>query len=148
VGRHGITGQGVLATVRFRAVAAGDPKLAIDRVIGRDATNHEATITIETSLELLAPISATELGPMVPNPSHGNADVQYSVAKRGTVELSIYSVDGRLVRTLARGIQEVGRYHSAWDGTDDRGIALRAGVFYLRLHAEGVHMTRRISLVR
>ena len=26
--------------------------------------------------------------------------------------------------------------------------ALRAGVFYLRLHAEGVHMTRRISLVR
>ena len=74
--------------------------------------------------------------------------LQYSLAKAGPVELAIYSVDGRKVRTLAHGIQEVGRYRLTWDGADDRGEVMKSGVFFARLETAGLQKTRLIALVR
>jgi flagellar hook assembly protein FlgD len=60
----------------------------------------------------------------------------------------VFSVDGRRLKTLASGVQEVGLYQMRWDGTDERGQALRSGVFYIRFDAAGKRQTRTITLVR
>ena len=74
--------------------------------------------------------------------------LSFSLAERGPVDLRIYSVDGRLVRTLVSGTQEPGYYRPVWDGRDDHGNAMSAGVFYARLVAGRVHMTRTMSYLR
>jgi hypothetical protein len=61
---------------------------------------------------------------MVPNPARGHARVAYSLASRAPVDLAVYSVDGRRVKTLARGVQEPGRYEYRWNGVDERGTAM------------------------
>ena len=62
--------------------------------------------------------------------------------------MSIYSVDGRRVKTLAHGTQEPGSYQLRWDGTDERGAVLRPGAYFVRLDAGDVRKTRVVTLMR
>ena len=118
----GMTGEGDLARVTFRVLRAGDPQLALARVDARSGANQR--VNIASSAPRGAPsVAATQLGLATPTPFRERTRVAYSLATRGTVQLSILSVDGRLVRTLAAGEQEPGNYHIEWNGRDDQGHA-------------------------
>ncbi len=145
---QGMTGTGVVATVHFHATATGDPGVDVDHLQGRDGSNQAVTIAIGTPLAVGSIVRATDLQPVIPNPSQGHATVAYSLAKDGPVDLSVYSVDGRRVKTLAHGSQSAGEYRLTWNGTDDRGATLGAGIYYVRLEALNMKKTRIISLVR
>ncbi len=144
----GIAGNGVLAVVRFRAIAAGDPGITVDEVIGRSAANADVPVSIEAPVLGIEPVTATAISFAMPNPSSGRTALQYSLVSKGAVNLSVYSVDGRRVKTLVNGIQESGRYQAIWDGTDDGGNVVRSGVFFVRFDAAGIHQTRRVNLQR
>ena len=90
----------------------------------------------------------TQLQPVRPNPAPGRATIGYSLVKQGNVDLAIFSVDGRLVKSLARGTQDAGSYRITWDGVDDRGSVAKSGVYFVRFHAPGVQQTRVLNLVR
>ena len=64
------------------------------------------------------------------------------------MDLSIYSVDGRRVKTVMHGEQGAGSYRATWNGVDDRGASLKSGVYFVRLQAAGVVKTRLITLVQ
>ncbi len=145
---QGMIGQGAVAVVRFRAIEGGTPSVSIAGVIGRNGENHNVTVTIRNPLAVQEVVKATELMPVAPNPMSARAGLQYSIARSGPVNLSIYSVDGRRVKTIVNSVQEVGRYRYTWDGTDERGVTMRSGVFFARLDAPGLVKTRIISLVR
>jgi flagellar hook assembly protein FlgD len=49
--------------------------------------------------------------------------------------LSVYSVDGRLVRTLVSGQVGPGRVDVTWDGTDERGRRVGSGLYFVKLSA-------------
>jgi flagellar hook assembly protein FlgD len=57
-------------------------------------------------------------------------------------------VDGRRVKTVAHGVQEVGRYHFTWNGTNDRGAIMGPGLYFVRLDAAGTRKMRLLSIVR
>ena len=84
----------------------------------------------------------------VTNPTRGKARLDYSLAERGPVDLSIYSVDGRRVRTLVHDVQEAGPYTVTWNGADEHGAQVRAGVFFVRLSAPKYQRTRLVSFMR
>jgi hypothetical protein len=147
VNGRAMTGEFVIATVRFRATADGSPGLSIARVIGRDAANRPVTVSVGATRALQGPTS-TLLMPATPNPSHGNLVLHYSLAHGGPVDLSIFSVDGRRVRTLVHRAAEPGQYQLSWDGTDEHGSPVSSGVFYIRLEAGGTRLTSRLALVR
>ncbi len=128
-------GDGILATVTFRARTAGNPRVTLASVTGRDGANRPVAPGLAAAP---APV-ATQLSAAQPNPFRGGTTIAWSLAKRGTAELSVYSVDGRHVRTLASGDHGAGVYRAQWNGLDDHGRALNAGVYFVRLRtAEGV----------
>jgi len=141
-------GQGLFAMVRFRAVASGHPAITVEQTIGRDAANQPVAITVAAPLAVASNVSITELQPVIPNPAPGHATVLYSLAKGGPVDVAIYSVDGRRVKTLVRGSQEPGRYQLQWNGTDDRGALLRSGAYFVRFEAGAVRRSRLVTLMR
>ena len=147
---QGMVGQGVLATVRFRSIAKGAPAIGVATVIGRDNLNQAVKVSIGTSAAPVLPGRATltQLQPVRPNPAPGRATIGYSLVKQGNVDLAIFSVDGRLVKSLARGTQDAGSYRITWDGVDDRGSVAKSGVYFVRFHAPGVQQTRVLNLVR
>jgi len=145
---RGISGSGVLATVRFRALRSGDPAVRLGRVIGRDAENQPVDGGALATDDRMAPPARTLLFAPYPNPSSGESRLGFALARAAGVELAIYSVDGRRVRTLASGVQESGQYQARWDGTDEHGDRIRSGVFYVRLDAAGSRQGRIITLLR
>lgn len=85
-----------------------------------------------------------------PNPFASGTVITYTQPGPGAqkVELSIYNVAGQRVRTLASGLQSPAKYLMEWDGRDDEGRSLGAGVYLARLAAGGAAATCRMILVR
>jgi len=146
--RTGLTGGGTLATMRFRVLAEGDPKFEIAAVTARDGGNREVTMDATTGI-IPKPIPlTTTLSGAVPNPVRGSATIVFGLAQGGPTEVTLYSVDGRRVRTLARGFLEAGEYRMDWDGRDDTGRALAPGAYFVRLTAPGAQFTRKLTFLR
>ena len=106
--------------------------------------NHGGTVAVEP----LATSLTDRLLPVRPNPVAGRAALGFELARGGDVTLELYDVHGRRVRRIVRGPLEPGRYTYEWNGADDRGAALPAGVYVVRLSAPGGSASRRVALVR
>src|SRR5262249_7085139 len=90
----------------------------------------------------------TRLAAAWPNPFQRSTTLSLELANRGPVELSIYSVDGRLVKTLAHGEFEPGVYQWSWSGDDGRGGTAAAGIYFVRLSTREAKVTRRLVCIR
>ncbi len=64
------------------------------------------------------------------------------------VELAVYDVSGRIVRTLLSGTLEPGPGSVRWDGTNDRGMSVSSGIYFCRISGDGWWMTRKMVLLR
>jgi Leucine-rich repeat (LRR) protein len=73
-----------------------------------------------------------------PNPFNPSTTIDYQMPHTAEVTLTIYDVNGHLVRQLVRGVIPAG-YHSApWDGTDDTGKAVASGMYFYRINIKTI----------
>lgn len=71
-----------------------------------------------------------------PNPAVAGARVRLSLAQASDVDAAVYDLAGRVVRHLQRGRLAAGDHDLAWDGRDDGGRAVRAGMYFIRMRAD------------
>jgi len=137
---RGLMGEGVLATVTFRALANGAPGVTLAKVDARNLGNQPVTLAGVKPAEVPG---ATWFAPAMPNPFRGATTLSYALAQGGAVELVVYGVDGRKVATLASGVQAAGSYRLSWDGA-----GARPGLYYARLTTPEGRFTRTLVLTR
>ena len=106
---------------------------------------------LERLLQATVP-EATKLLLNYPNPFNPETWIPYQLAKATDVTVSIYSVNGTLVRTLALGHQVAGVYQSKsqaayWDGRNELGEQVASGVYFYTLIAGDFSATGKM-LVR
>ncbi len=80
----------------------------------------------------------------VPNPFSSATRLSFVLPRPGPVDLRVFGVDGREVRTLVHDVRAAGLHSSIWDGRDARGARVPAGVYFLRLEASGSSHARRL----
>ena len=73
------------------------------------------------------------LGRPSPNPFQGQTSLRFGLAHATRVRLELFDLAGRRVRTLVDGELAAGPHASSWDGRDEHGAAVRAGVYFVRL---------------
>ena len=74
------------------------------------------------------------LGANYPNPFNPATIIPFAVpAEAGEVDLTIYNVLGQPVRHLWNGLLAVGEYRLIWDGRDEQGQPVAAGVYLYQL---------------
>ena len=93
----------------------------------------------------------TALLPNYPNPFNPETWIPYQLAEAAEVTLTLYAVDGTVVRTLELGHQPVGVYedrHRAarWDGTNELGESVASGVYFYALTAGEFKATRKMLI--
>jgi hypothetical protein len=64
------------------------------------------------------------------------------------VRLAIHDPSGRMVRRLVDGVMPAGAHQQAWDLRDGAGHAVGAGLYFIRLEAEGLSLVRRMTAIR
>lgn len=80
----------------------------------------------------------------------GVARIHLGLAKADRVQVCLYDISGRLIRTLADRNFAAGDHDLVWDGTDDRGIRVARGVYFARARyrASGFTGTKHLVLLK
>ncbi len=68
-----------------------------------------------------------------PNPFNSSTMIEYELARNGNTQLVIYNMLGQKVRTLVNEYRSAGQYTQSWDGHDDNGQPVSAGLYVCRL---------------
>jgi hypothetical protein len=79
-----------------------------------------------------------------PNPFSSRTRVSFELATASHVELGVFDLRGARVRTLVDRAMDAGRYELGWDGRDESGAALPAGIYWLRFDAGTTRRSARI----
>jgi flagellar hook assembly protein FlgD len=83
-----------------------------------------------------------------PNPFRATTTLHFAVAGGGAVRIRVYDVSGRAVRHLLAARVDDGEHRVTWDGRDDEGRPVRAGIYFLRLEAPGIERIVKTALLR
>ncbi len=115
-----------------------------------DPTFQRGIFVLEQLLAALTPQETTLL-PNYPNPFNPETWIPYRLAEPTAVSISIYSIDGHLVRTLTLGHQPMGIYESRsraayWDGRNELGESVASGVYFYTLTAGDFTATRKMLI--
>jgi hypothetical protein len=78
-----------------------------------------------------------------PNPTSGQATLEYTLPEAKEVRLTVYDVLGRQVAVLDQGRKQAGRHEARLDGT-----GLSSGVYFGRLRVGDKTRTQKITVVR
>lgn len=95
-----------------------------------------------------APVMATRLLPSLPNPFSGMTTIRVELAASGGVSVGVYDVAGRRIRTFADGTRDAGRYSFVWNGRNEAGERVAAGIYFVRLRATGKTHTSPVIVLR
>ena len=107
-----------------------------------------ATLTCSPTVGVTPARPALSFAAPRPNPSQGRVQFAFTLASAGRVRLAIFGAGGTRVRTLADGALDPGPHDRVWDGRDEHGRRVPAGVYYARLEANGASLKRVVTLLR
>ena len=74
--------------------------------------------------------------------------MHYALPHAGRVRLSVYGVDGRLVRSLENRVEAAGTHDVVWDGTTDGGVVVSRGAYLCEMEFEGHRQQIRLTKLR
>jgi len=106
---------------------------------------------VEVSLPSTTPQSPPRvlaLSRVHPNPFASSASFLVSLDRDGPYVVRVYRADGSLVRTLADSFGRATTVPFTWDGTDERGVPIGAGVYFLHLRSDSRVRVQRAILIR
>ena len=112
---------------------------------GGFAYSHESTVEID------APRHFT-LAQNYPNPFNPTTTIDYELSSINgnnvKVELAIYNLLGKKIKTLVSENQSAGFYSVTWDGTDEFGDNVTTGIYVYRLQANEYVATKRMVFLK
>jgi hypothetical protein len=112
-----------------------------------DGTLHTCE-TMPTSVGDGAPAARAVLHSNIPNPFNPTTSIGFELEQSESVQLAIYDVGGRHVRTLVSGPTTAGQHTVRWNGTDQQGRPIASGIYLCRLQTPSVTLTRRLVCIR
>ena len=130
-------------TDQFVVSLSGDePVRRFKIILGTDAFAEDNAGGIP-----LAPLTFY-LGQNYPNPFNPSTRIHYQLARRGRVVIEIFNVIGNRVRILLDAEQNTGEHTTVWDGMNDLGEQVSAGVYFYQMTADNFKATRKMILIR
>ena len=111
-------------------------KYDINGLIGTAGIDEEA---VPTSFTLF---------PAYPNPFNPMTTLRYDLPEQATVNIIIYDMLGREVKTLVNTTQDAGFKSVVWDATNDQGNPVSAGVYLYQIQSGEFVQTGKMVLLK
>jgi len=132
----------VTLTGQVDKLLVGGQEFAIDNicVLGDGSTSADGGPSLRTP--------AVALRPNHPNPFNPSTVLAFSLGLDSRVRLTVHDLKGRAVRTLVDGDRPAGEHSVLWDGRDERGEGVGAGVYFVRVETRDGVDSRKIALIK
>ncbi len=105
-------------------------------------------VLVRGTIDLTKQGSAAVTSAAAPNPFNPYTNIKYAVQGSGPVSIRIFSVNGRLVRSLRDEYATPGPYEVRWNGKDDSGRAAPSGIYFVSVRQGTESSENRIVLAR
>jgi len=83
-----------------------------------------------------------------PNPFNPVTFLRYDLPEDGLVNITIYDMMGRKVKTLVNGSQAAGYKSIRWNATNDRNEPVSAGLYLYTIQAGKFRQTKKMVLLK
>jgi len=134
-GALGINSLPDLVWIKFEAKQDGNKRFTELNII--DVVMNEGQIAVninESNLSLNPTLpSSHQLEQNYPNPFNPTTTIGYGLSKSADVKLTIFDLNGKLVRQLIHQSQTAGYHLVAWEAKDDLGVSVASGIYFYRL---------------
>ena len=128
-------------------------QLEILRATNDGSLNYQQTLTFLRSLLAAIQPNQTLLLANYPNPFNPETWIPYQLARDSRVRITIYDVQGAIVRELELGYQVEGFYTSRdravhWDGRNAVGERVASGIYFYQLETDTVSLLRKMVILK
>ena len=121
--------------------------------------SSEVVVTIQANLTTGGQVEATVTLRVIaqggalkahakPNPLNPDTEISFRLAQAGRVQIKIFDLSGRLVKTLLDETRSEGNQSVRWNGSNQNGGKVATGVYYLRIQANGVEDVQRVTVLK
>ncbi|KPK68087.1 hypothetical protein AMJ87_12435, partial [candidate division WOR_3 bacterium SM23_60] len=91
----------------------------------------------------------TRLSALQPNPFSKLINISFSIEHSAqSIELDIFDIAGRLVKSFHSMPNSPGSWQITWNGSDNTGRALAAGVYFMKFRADDYTQVEKVILLR
>ncbi len=113
--------------------------------------------SMDNCIEACFPASTNEINQLphafnlynnYPNPFNPVTTLRYDLPEDALVNITIYDIMGRIVRTLINSQQNAGFKSIQWNATNDAGSPLSAGLYLYKIQADNLVQTRKMVLLK
>jgi hypothetical protein len=132
--------NGDIEAVRVYAIASGG-----------ECPECPADAEASTEISPVAParvMDAVTLDPPSPNPAVGRTELSFHLDAAATVELSVWSIDGRKVAVVFNGPKGAGDHRMSWNWRDPGGRELPTGIYLVRLRTSAGDRVEKVCRIR
>ena len=121
---------------------------------------HDVDVTIEgnlttggrfvatTSMHIVGSKGGAVTASARPNPLNPTTTLDFRTSQDGPVKVSVYDIQGRLVKTLQDGNLPAGYNSVRWDGTTATGNRVASGVYYFKVSAVEGQTVVRVTVLK
>ena len=135
-----------------------DPEM-IEAWIAQAQFEDDGSLAFKEGIEVLENLLAslvpeeTALLANYPNPFNPETWIPYQLAESAEVALTIYDMNGQIVRRIAVGHRAAGIYQSRsraayWDGRNQLGEPVASGLYFYTLETDDFTATRKMMMLK
>jgi len=117
------------------------------RVFGSNGTYYDSVTAIDDYSDIIAP-EGISLRQNYPNPFNPSTNIEFVLNKATDVQLVVYDVTGRTIRTLVNGQLTAGPHKLVWNGLDNNNVQVGSGIYFYQLRAGDVVQTRKMVMMK
>ena len=110
-------------------------------------SSYSINLDVSTNYELFLPESFF-LQQNFPNPFNPFTTLQYNLPENSMVNVTVYDMLGRHVKTLVNQDQVAGYKSVVWDATNDFGKPVSAGIYLYQIHVGNYIQTKKMVLLK
>ena len=121
---------------------------AVDIHENEGAPSEAVSVTLLTLEEIHGLPDEFVIHQNYPNPFNPTTTLRYDIPKDGNVSILIYDMMGRQIRTLVNRNVSAGYHFIQWDGTNQSGSPVSAGVYIYILQSENYRSLKKMILLK
>jgi hypothetical protein len=120
----------------------------VSNLIESDYSNEASIVTTITAVKSPSLNNTYDLMQNYPNPFNPSTAITYQLAALGKVQIKVFDILGREVKTLVNDERPAGKYQVIWNATDNFGNKVTSGIYIYSLRTNSYSQSRKMILMK